>query len=52
VIHVQALSIPFRQNPWEERTRVPGVLVVKTDGPQGDYAHLDADARAGGDGHA
>lgn len=39
---IQPVGVAFRQNPWEERTRVPGVLVVKTDGPKdGEYAHLD-----------
>ncbi|MBK8801985.1 MAG: type VI secretion system tip protein VgrG [Fibrobacteres bacterium] len=38
----QPSGVNFRQSPWEERTRVPGVLVVKTDGPKdGEYAHLD-----------
>ncbi|HNY29363.1 MAG TPA: type VI secretion system tip protein TssI/VgrG [Fibrobacteria bacterium] len=38
----QPAGVNFRQSPWEDRVRVPGVLVVKTDGPSsGEYAHLD-----------
>ncbi|QQS05692.1 MAG: type VI secretion system tip protein VgrG [Fibrobacterota bacterium] len=37
----QSMSLAYRPSPLATRPQVPGVLVVKSDGPDGDYAHID-----------
>ncbi len=44
-IFAQPVALPYRTPQTTRRPKVAGVIVAKSDGPQGPYAHLDEEGR-------